>query len=70
MKKEPIKSQEEANTVFAFLVNETIKITECDKPQAEKRIHALLKSGVLKNGSPNNPNTQRKIDEFMTTHID
>lgn len=70
MKEEPIKSQEEANEVFIWLVNETIKVTKCDKPQAEKRIRALLKSGILKGGNPNNPNTQKKIDEFMFTQID
>ena len=70
MKKEPIKSQKEADKVFDFLVNETIKVEKCDKAQAEKRIRALLDSGILKGGSPDNPVTQRRIDEFMSTQID
>ena len=65
-----IKTQNEANEVFNNLVNTTIIVTKCSKEQAEKRINALLKSGILDSGSPNNPATQIKIDDFMFTEID
>jgi len=70
MKKGQIKSQKEADEVFDFLVNETIKVQKCDKAQAEKRIRALLDSGILNSGSPDNPATQKIIDEFMSKQID
>jgi len=69
--KEPIKSQEEANEVFEYLVQTTIDTLGVDRTQAEKRITALINSGWL-NGtehSPTNPVTQRMIDNFMRTPI-
>ncbi len=66
----PIKSKEDADKVFNFLVNTTMLTLGVEKKQAEKRIRALLDSGLLKGGSPDNPETQRIIDKFMTTHID
>ncbi len=70
MNNEPIKSQEEADAVFNYLVNTTMLTVQIDKAQAEKRVKALLDSGLLNGGSPDNPNTQMMIDIFMKTHID
>jgi len=65
-----IKMEEEANESFIYLVNETMKVTKCDKAQAQKRVSALFQSGILNGGSPDNPLMQKKIDEFMFTQID
>jgi hypothetical protein len=70
MKKEPIKSQEEANKVFTYLVDTTTKVLKIERLQAEKRVRALLDSGILDGGSPDDPITQRKIDEFLQKQID
>lgn len=65
----PIKSQKEADKIFKGLVNIAISTLNISQEQAEKRISALLDSGILDKGSPDNPDSQKLIDKFMTTPI-
>lgn len=64
-----ITSQSEANKVHYHLVLMTMQKMNVDEIQATKRINALLKSGILNDGTPDDPNIQRKIDEFISTPI-
>lgn len=68
--KEQIKSQKEADKVFSSLVKTTISQLKISKDQAEKRIRALLDSGILDGGHPEDSLTQMKIDAFLQTEID
>lgn len=67
---DPIKSQQEADEAFNFLVQTTMDTMNIDKEQAEKRITALFESGVLLNANPESPETQQQIDKFMSTQVD
>jgi len=64
--KDSIKTQDEANESFTYLVNKTMEVEKCDNIQAQKRVRALFDSGILEGGHPENPETQKKIDEFMS----
>lgn len=66
----PIKSQKEADQVFESLVNMAMETMNIDRDQAEKRTRKLLASTVFHGGNPNDPNTQRRIDKIMETHVD
>lgn len=65
-RQQPIKSQKEYDEVFesqATIVAKTLGIT---MDQARVRQLALLKSGILEQGGPDDPVTQMMIDAFMT----
>lgn len=65
----PIKSQNEADQVFESVVNMAMETMKIDRDQAEKRTRKLLDSDVF-SGNPNDPNTQRRMDEIMQTQVD
>jgi hypothetical protein len=65
----PIESNAEREVVFNYLVNTTMSVKKVGREQAEKRVNALLESGILENGSPENLLTRMKIDEFMSREI-
>ncbi len=65
----PIKTEQESARVQEYLVSTAMSTLGIDRTQATKRIKALMRSDVLKNGNPNDINTQRAIDKFMTTPI-
>lgn len=67
--KKPFKSRW-ANRQFALLVKEAMEIENIDQIQAEKRVLALFESGILDNNSQDDPDTLKKIMEFMRTPID
>jgi len=62
-------SKKEAQELFKKSVNVTMVTLNISRKQAEKRTRALLDSGILDNGNPNNPDSQKLIDKFMTTPI-
>jgi len=66
---EPIKSKEEAEQIFNNLVKIAMDTEGISRDQAEKRITALLKSGILEGGNPDDPKTIIMIDVFMGTEI-
>lgn len=64
---DPIKSQKEYDEVFeaqAKVIADTLKIT---MDQARVRQLALLKSGLLQQGHPDDPVSQMMIDSFLTS---
>ena len=63
-----MKKNKEA--LFNSIVGTVIDTLKIDRAQAEKRVNALLKSGILNNGSPNDPAKQREIDMFIITPIE
>ena len=67
--KEPIKSQDEANKVFSYMVDTTADRLNISHEQAVERVNALFSSGILDGGSPDNPVTQMRIDQFLQTPI-
>lgn len=70
MNKPPIKDIKEAQRVFDALVKTTMQTVKISKEQAEKRITALIASGVLDNGDPDTPLFQMIVDKFLNTQID
>ena len=70
MESEPIKSQEEADAIFNYLVNTAMLTVKIDKIQAEKRVRALFDSGVLIGRNPEEIETIMIVDKFMRTPID
>lgn len=65
----PIKSQSEADQVFNYLSETTAKTLGISIVQAQKRVQALLNSGLLNSGHPDDPASQMKIDKFLSTPI-
>ena len=70
MEKEPIKSQEEADKAFDYLVTTITEGMGIDREQATKRVKALFESGILEGGSPTSLVTQIKISKFLSKPID
>ena len=66
---EPIKSQKEYDSVFEKQVQTAMSTLKISRDQAAKRIKALLNSGLLDSGHPDNPKTQMMIDKFMQNPI-
>lgn len=48
-----------------YVVKTTMKNLSLSKSEAEKRINALLKSGILQEGSPDDTMTQMLIENFL-----
>ena len=67
---DPIKSQQEADAVFEFLVTGAMDVCDIDREQAEKRIRKLLDSGILDGEHPAHPEMRKKINEFMRTPVE
>ena len=65
----PIQSNNEAEVVFNFLVNETIKVKKIDREQAEKRIRKFLDSGRGNGLTPNDEAFQMIVDYYMSTPV-
>lgn len=66
---EPIKSQQEADEIFNYLVKTTADTMKISTEQATKRVKALFDSGILEGGNPNSIVTQFKITKFLATQI-
>lgn len=64
--RQAITSQQEADETLKFLVDTTVHVMKLDRPEATKRVKALMKSGILESGHPDDPHTQRRIDMFLT----
>lgn len=65
----PIKSQKEADEVFANLTQMAINTMKISREQAEKRINRLVKSNDLNGLFPDNPSFQMICDYHMRTPV-
>ena len=66
---EPIKSQKEADKVFANLTQMAIDVMKISREQAEKRINRLVKSNDLNGLFPDSPSFQMICDYYMRTPV-
>lgn len=66
---EPIKTQNEADQVFEYLVINAMAKINIDREQAEKRVRKIFSSGILENGNPTSRKTQREIDKILKTPV-
>lgn len=48
-----------------WVIKETMKVLGLTKREAAKRVDALLKSGILKEGTPDDKWTQMRIENFL-----
>jgi hypothetical protein len=61
----PIKSQKEAENTRRYLINTTSSTLKISNEEAEKRVDALFKSGILDQNLPM-PIFQMQVDAFLS----
>lgn len=58
------RNQKDVDESYKFLVDTTVRVLKIDRAEAEIRVKALFRSGILEN-NPQDPKTSLMIDAFL-----
>lgn len=64
---DPIRTKEEADKVYEYLVRTTVVVLKIDEGEAKLRVRRLLDSKELDGLLPDNVIFQMTVDKYMTT---